>query len=87
MCREALDRVATVLGVAIANVATLVAVERVVIGGGMAGLGDSLFVPLRDTLRAYAPVVGDDLPTVVPARLGDTAGALGAALVARRSPA
>lgn len=87
VCREALDRVATVLGVAIANVTTLVAVERVVVGGGMAGLGDDLFTPLRRALRAYAPVVGDDLPAVVPARLGDTAGALGAALVALRSEA
>lgn len=80
ICREALDRIALVLGVGLANVTTLVSVERVVIGGGMAGLGETLFAPLRRTLAAYAPTAGDRLPEVVPARLGAQAGALGAAL-------
>ncbi len=80
ICREALDRVALVLGVALANVTTLVSVERIVIGGGMAGLGETLLTPLRRTLAAHAPTAGDRLPEVVPASLGAQAGSLGAAL-------
>ena len=80
ICSEVLARVALVLGVALANVTTLVSPERVVIGGGMAGLGETLFGPLRLVLAAYAPTAGDRLPTLVPAALGDRAGALGAAL-------
>lgn len=80
ICREALARVALVLGVGLANVTTLVSPERIVVGGGMAGLGEALLAPLRGHLAAYAPTAGDRLPTVVPAALGDRAGALGAAL-------
>lgn len=80
ICADALDRVALVLGVALANVTTLVSPERVVIGGGMANLGDALFTPLRRVLAAYAPTAGERLPTIVRAALGDRAGALGAAL-------
>lgn len=80
ICREAIERVAHVLGVGLANVATLVGVEMVVIGGGMAGLGERLFGPIRSTLAAFAPTARGHLPDLVPARLGDGSGALGAAL-------
>lgn len=80
ICREALERVAFVLGVGLANVATLVSVERIVIGGGMAGLGDALLGPMRRTMAAYASTAGAVLPPLVPAALGNRAGALGAAL-------
>jgi glucokinase len=52
----------------------------IVIGGGLAEAGARLFDPLRarlSALLAWRPV-----PSVVPARLGPTAGALGAALLA-----
>jgi len=80
ICREALQRVAFVLGVGLANVTTLVSVERIVVGGGMAGLGEALFDPMRRTLAAYAATAGTRLPQVAPAALGHRAGALGAAL-------
>lgn len=79
-CRDAIERVAEVLGVGLADVTTLLAVDRIVVGGGMAGLGDALLGPLRRVLGAYATTSGGTLPEVVPARLGDEAGALGAAL-------
>jgi glucokinase len=82
ICREALDRVALVLGVGLANVTTVVSVERIVVGGGMAGLGDALLDPVRRTLAAYCRTAGDHLPPIVAAALGERAGALGAALVA-----
>ena len=79
-CRDAIFRVAEVLGVGLADVTTLLAVDRIVVGGGMAGLGEALLGPLRRVLGAYATTAGGTLPEVVPARLGDEAGALGAAL-------
>lgn len=81
-CRDAIDRVAVALGVALANVVTLLAVERIIVGGGLAGLGDLLFAPLLHTLHEYARLAGADMPDVLPASLGSEAGALGAALVA-----
>ncbi|MDZ7799594.1 MAG: ROK family protein [Trueperaceae bacterium] len=79
-CRDAIDRVAEVLGVGLADVTTLLGVDRIVVGGGMAGMGDTLLAPLRRTLTAYASTVGGMPPEVMPARLGTEAGALGAAL-------
>ncbi len=43
-------------------------------------MGDALFDPLRRVLGAYVTTAGGTLPEVVPARLGDEAGTLGAAL-------
>jgi glucokinase len=80
ICREALERCAFVLGVGLADVTTLSAPEYIVIGGGMAGLGEALLAPLRRTLEAYARTALVQLPAVVPAALGTRAGALGAAL-------
>lgn len=79
-CRNAIDRAAEVLGVGLADVTTLLGVDRIVVGGGMAGMGDTLLAPLRRTLAAYATTVGGAPPEVMPARLGTEAGALGAAL-------
>ena len=74
------DRAASALSAAIASVITLVDVERVVLGGGFA---ERLGEPFRQRLdaevaaRAFA---GQTAP-VVAARLGDTGGAVGAALL------
>jgi len=48
----------------------------------MAGLGDTLLGPLEKVLDAYATTAGGMPPEVVLARLGNEAGALGAALYA-----
>jgi glucokinase len=53
----------------------------VIVGGGLAEAGDTLFVPLREAVRAR--VTFQRLPTIVPAALGDAAGCLGAGLLAR----
>jgi glucokinase len=57
--------------------------EVVVIGGGVGEAGDLLLGPLREAYRA-AVEGGDVRPEVpiVPARLGNDAGAIGAALLA-----
>jgi glucokinase len=76
--REALDA----LALAIVNYATLLDPELVVIGGGMAAAGPSLFDPLRERVRALARF-GEPCP-IVPAALGEDAGRVGAAIAAWR---
>ncbi|MFG3202856.1 ROK family protein [Streptomyces sp. NPDC048192] len=60
---------------------TLLDPRTLIIGGGLAEAGDVLFRPLRDAVRRR--VTFQKLPGIVPAALGDTAGCLGAGLLAR----
>ena len=59
---------------------TLLDPRTLIIGGGLAEAGDLLFVPLREAVRER--VTFQQLPTIVPAALGDAAGCLGAGLLA-----
>ncbi|KIZ13658.1 ROK family protein [Streptomyces natalensis] len=59
---------------------TLLDPEMLIIGGGLAEAGDTLFVPLREAVRRR--VTFQPLPSIVPAALGDAAGCLGAGLLA-----
>ncbi|GAA3859760.1 ROK family protein [Leifsonia kafniensis] len=74
---EALDA----LALSIAQLAAVLAPEAVVIGGGLAQAGDTLFVPLRE--RVDALLSFHRRPAIVPALIGENAGLLGAALRAR----
>ncbi|OMI33221.1 sugar kinase [Streptomyces sparsogenes DSM 40356] len=51
-----------------------------IIGGGLAEAGETLFAPLRTAVRER--ITFQRLPSIVPAALGDTAGCLGAGLLA-----
>jgi glucokinase len=59
---------------------TLLDPRTLVVGGGLAEAGETLFTPLRDAVRQR--VTFQKLPEIVPATLGDTAGCLGAGLLA-----
>ncbi len=59
---------------------TLLDPRTLIIGGGLAEAGETLFTPLRDAVRQR--VTFQKLPEIVPAALGDTAGCLGAGLLA-----
>ncbi|CAM5532466.1 ROK family protein [Streptomyces fumanus] len=59
---------------------TLLDPRTLIIGGGLAEAGETLFTPLRDAVRRR--VTFQSLPPVVPAALGDTAGCRGAGLLA-----
>jgi glucokinase len=77
--RDALDA----LALAVANYATLMDPELVVIGGGMAAAGDDLFDSLRHRLEAHMRF--GKPPAVVAAQLGEDAGRYGAAIGAWRA--
>lgn len=74
--QEAVDALADGLVTAL----TLLDPRTLIIGGGLAEAGETLFTPLRDAVRQR--VTFQKLPSIVPAALGDTAGCLGAGLLA-----
>ncbi|MFE9678483.1 ROK family protein [Streptomyces sp. NPDC006259] len=59
---------------------TLLDPRTLIIGGGLAEAGETLFTPLRNAVRRR--VTFQKLPLIVPAALGDTAGCRGAGLLA-----
>ena len=59
---------------------TLLDPRTLIIGGGLAEAGDTLFTPLRTAVRQR--ITFQKLPSIAPAALGDTAGCLGAGLLA-----
>ena len=59
---------------------TLLDPEVLIVGGGLAEAGETLFGPLRAAVEAR--VTFEKVPLMVPAALGDTAGCLGAGLLA-----
>jgi glucokinase len=74
--QDAVDALAAGLVTAL----TLLDPRTLIIGGGLAEAGETLFVPLRAAVEER--VTFQKLPDIVPAALGDTAGCLGAGLLA-----
>jgi glucokinase len=84
--QEVIKRAEYYLGLLVANIVNILDPERVVIGGGIAERLDEDFVgPMRPT--AYQHFLNQDGAQrikILPGRLGDNAGALGAVVLARR---
>jgi glucokinase len=78
--RAAVDRAAHALGIAIANVVTVLVPDAVVLGGGMSEAGEVLLGPIRRVVRERTPLLPADAVRIVAAELGPAAGAIGAAL-------
>ncbi|MEV4504745.1 ROK family protein [Streptomyces klenkii] len=74
--QEAVDALAD--GLVIAH--TLLDPRTLIVGGGLAEAGDTLFVPLRAAVAGR--MTFQRLPRIIPAALGDAAGCLGAGLLA-----
>jgi glucokinase len=82
----AIEQVARVLGIGLANVVTLIGPDRIVIGGGIAEAGDLVLDPIRTAIRERVTLIPTDRIDVVPAQLGKWAGAHGAALAGQNPP-
>jgi glucokinase len=67
------------LAVSIAGLTNVLSPEKVILGGGITEAGDDLFKPLASFLSRYEWRAGGHAATVVRARFGDLAGAIGAA--------
>jgi glucokinase len=79
-----IDRLGDRLGAAIAAAVGILHPDVVVIGGGLARAGEPLFTRVRASVRRYALPSHAAGLVVVPAALGEQAGVIGAALLARR---
>ena len=74
------DEVAFYLAVAIANTATLLSPEIIVIGGGISARGEALFGPLHQKAAELIQLVA--VPEIRPAGLGQDSGLIGALVLA-----
>jgi glucokinase len=84
LCRRVVDDAAELLGMAIANAVTLLSVKAVVLGGGVTdALGDRYFGLVRDAFEASVFPSTLRKCRFVASELGDDAGIIGAALLAR----
>ena len=72
-----------VLGMAVASIMNLLNVEVVVLGGGVMAAGELILKPLRDEAEKGTVAPSFDCCRIVPAELGQDAGIIGAALLAR----
>jgi glucokinase len=84
---ELIEEFAEWAGVGIVNLTQLLDVSMVVIGGGLAESADVLLEPIRRSVarRQVAPTHRPPI-AIVTAELGERAGAIGAALLARTPP-
>lgn len=79
---KAFERVGKALGIAIADVVHLLGLARVVIGGRFAQAWDLFYLPMKEEMYRRLTLFPPEKMSVVPARLGDDAGLLGAARLA-----
>jgi glucokinase len=85
--RKAIHRAATYLGVAVSNLVVSIDPELVVIGGGVAGLGDLLMEPLRETVRETVRIYPTNDLRIEVSGVGEGAGVMGALALAIRGGA
>ncbi|HXY44368.1 MAG TPA: ROK family protein, partial [Acidimicrobiales bacterium] len=83
-----LEEFAWWLALGLGNLANILDPEIIVIGGGLVTAGEALFAPVRAAFPAHleAPTLRPAIE-IVPAALGEHGGAIGAAVLARSSPA
>jgi glucokinase len=79
------DEAVAALAHALTAAVALLAPRLIVVGGVLAGSGDLLLRPLSEILLARLSPSAARMPRLVRAALGDQAGCLGAALLARRA--
>lgn len=82
------DHAGVLLGTGMATLVSLFEPERLVVGGGMADVGELILAPIRRTLRQRCYLINRGYITLdlTPAALGDTAGVIGAARLAMLGP-
>ena len=76
---EIYERAGFYLGIAAANICVAVGPRRIIIGGGVAQVGDLLLEPIRRTLQERVTVIPIEQVEVVQSQLGNNAGVIGVA--------
>ncbi|MDH7515641.1 MAG: ROK family protein [Bacteroidota bacterium] len=80
--RAFLRETGELLGIAVASAVNLLDIHVFVIGGGIAGAGEPLFAGIASSARSHVLSVHRESIRILPARLGNEAGMLGAAALA-----
>jgi glucokinase len=83
LARSVLTETGRFLGLAVASIINLLNVEVVVIGGGVMAAGELILGPIRDEVRNSTIAPAFACCRIVAAELGQDAGIIGAALLAR----
>lgn len=78
VAKSAIDIMANYLGIGLANVANILGPDLIVIGGGMAQLGDLLLKSVQEALRKHSFGVCAENTRIVLSSLGPYAGVIGA---------
>jgi glucokinase len=81
IAREIVYQTACYLGYAISSLINIFDPEMIVIGGGIAQAGKIIFQPIRNIVRSNIMTHPFRSPQIVPAKLGEKAGLLGAAAI------
>jgi glucokinase len=81
LATEVLAETTRYLGIGVANLVTLFDPDRVVIGGGLANLGERLLGPVRDLVRREVLPPANRVE-ILPVALGKSSGLVGAACLA-----
>jgi len=84
LAKEVISQAATYLGVGMVNLVNIFNPEMIIVGGGMAKMGDRLLDPARQVVMERAFPLLAQAVCIVPAQLGEDAGVLGAAVFARQ---
>lgn len=77
-----INEAATYLGVGMVNLVNIFNPEMIIVGGGVARMGDLLLNPARMVVRERAFPVAAEAVSIVSSQLGSDAGMLGAAILA-----
>lgn len=84
LARRIIEEAALYLGMGLANLVNILNPQRLVIGGGVAGMGEMLLAPVREVVRTRAMPLNREVE-IVTAELGERAGAVGAAHAAHKA--
>ncbi len=81
---EVISKAATYLGVGMVNLINIFNPEMIIVGGGVAQMGDLLLNPARQVVRERAFQLPAQAVHIVPAQLGEDSGLVGAAIFAHQ---
>ena len=81
-CLQLLDRYTDYLAEGFANIINIFGPAYLCIGGGVSAAGDALMLPVKEkTQRLAFATASGRITKIIPARLGNDAGIIGAALL------
>ena len=81
---ETFEEIGYYIGIGISNAINILNPDKIVIGGGISQAGKLLFDPIKRTVEVNALFTPLQVCQIVPASLGDDAGVLGGAALARK---